>query len=307
MDFAEVKKIAIEIMNRLQGIMPPITTPFINGELAIDKLEFNISKWNKFELTGYVVMGSNGESVFLTREEKLKLVETTKKFASADKLIIAGTGSDSIKETIALTNEAADCGADFALILTPSFYKSEMKHNAFLKYFNIVADSVKIPIIIYNVPKFTGVDIEVETVAELSEHPNIVGIKNSSENARQNTEYVSNSRNEFSVIVGTASMLFSGFTSGAVGGILALANIAPIECIQIQKLVEKGNLNEALEIQQRMIPVNKAVTSKYGVAGLKAAMDMLGYFGGEPRAPLSLLSENEKIHLKDILKNALLV
>jgi 4-hydroxy-2-oxoglutarate aldolase len=291
-------------MKQLKGIMPPITTPFINGELAIDKLQFNIDKWNKTELTGYVVMGSNGESVFLTREEKLKLVEMTKKFASPDKLIIAGTGSDSIKETISLSNESAERGADFTLILTPSFYKSEMKHNAFIKYFTAVADAVKIPVIIYNVPKFTGVDIEAETVAKLSEHPNIVGIKNSSENVRQNNEFVSTTKKDFAVLVGTASMLYSGFTSGTVGGILALANIAPDECIRIQTLIEKGKLSEALEIQNRMITVNKAVTAKYGVPGLKYAMDLLGYFGGEPRAPLSPLNDTGKEDLKVILSKA---
>lgn len=291
-------------MKQLKGIMPPITTPFINGELAIDKLQFNIDKWNKTELTGYVVMGSNGESVFLTREEKLKLVEMTKKFASPDKLIIAGTGSDSIKETISLSNESAERGADFTLILTPSFYKSEMKHNAFIKYFTAVANAVKIPVIIYNVPKFTGVDIEAETVAKLSEHPNIAGIKNSSENVRQNHEFVSTTRKDFAVLVGTASMLYSGFTSGCAGGILALANIAPDECIRIQTLIEKGKLSKALEIQNRMIPVNKAVTAKYGVPGLKYAMDLLGYFGGEPRAPLSPLNDTGKEDLKVILSKA---
>lgn len=291
-------------MKQLKGIMPPITTPFINGELAIDKLQFNIDKWNKTELTGYVVMGSNGESVFLTREEKLKLVEMTKKFASPDKLIIAGTGSDSIKETISLSNESAERGADFTLILTPSFYKSEMKHNAFIKYFTAVADAAKIPVIIYNVSKFTGVDIEAETVAKLSEHPNIAGIKNSSENVRQNHEFVSTTRKDFAVLVGTASMLYSGFTSGCAGGILALANIAPDECIRIQTLIEKGKLSEALEIQNRMIPVNKAVTAKYGVPGLKYAMDLLGYFGGEPRAPLSPLNDTGREDLKVILSKA---
>lgn len=291
-------------MKQLKGIMPPITTPFINGELATDKLEFNINKWNKTGLTGYVVMGSNGESVFLTRNEKQKLVEITKKFSSPEKLIIAGTGSDSIKESISLSNESAERGADFVLILTPSFYKSEMKHSAFIKYFTAVADSVKIPVIIYNVPKFTGVDIDAETVAKLSEHPNIVGIKNSSENVRQNNEFVSTTKKDFAVLVGTASMLYSGFTSGTVGGILALANIAPDECIRIQTLIDKGNLAEALEIQNRMIPLNKAVTAKYGVPGLKYAMDLLGYFGGEPRAPLSTLNETSKEDLKLILSRA---
>ncbi len=294
-------------MKKLNGIMPPITTPFVNGELAADKLQLNIDKWNKSGLSGYVVMGSNGESVFLTREEKLLLVETTKKYASPDKLIIAGTGSDSIKETISLSNESAERGADYALILTPSFYKPEMKHNAFIKYFTAVADSVKIPVIIYNVTKFTGVDIEAETVAKLSLHPNIAGIKNSSENVRQNNEFVSQTHKDFALLVGTASMLYSGFTAGAVGGILALANIAPVECIRIHELTEKGELKEALDLQNKLIPVNKAVTARYGVPGLKYAMDLTGYYGGEPRSPLSPLNESGKEDLKQILTTAGLI
>ena len=291
-------------MKQLKGIMPPIATPFVNDEVALDKLAENFSRWNKTGLSGYVVMGSNGESVYLTREEKLKLVETVKKNISGEKLLIAGTGSDSIKETISLTNDAADCGADYALILTPSFYKSEMKPAAYIKYFSAVADQIKIPVIIYNVPKFTGVDIEAETVAKLSEHKNIVGIKNSSENIRQTTEMIAQTPKDFVTIIGTASVLYPGIVAGAVGGILALANIAPNECVQIQKLVEEGKHPEALELQKRMLPVNKAITAKYGVAGLKAAMDMLGYFGGEPRAPLSVLNDADKQLLKQILVNA---
>ncbi|MCL4550193.1 MAG: dihydrodipicolinate synthase family protein [Bacteroidetes bacterium] len=288
-------------MKLLHGIMPPIATPFVNDEVAYDKLAQNFSRWNNTGLSGFVVMGSNGESVFLTREEKLKLVEAAKKNISGDKLLIAGTGSDSIKETISLSNDAADLGADYVLILTPSFYKSEMKLAAHIKYFSSVADKTKVPVIIYNVPKFTGVDIEPETVAKLAEHKNIVGIKNSSENIRQTTEIIDQTPKDFVTIVGTASVLYSGISAGAVGGILALANIAADECVQIQKFVEAGKHNQALELQKRMLPVNKAITAKYGVAGLKAAMDMLGYFGGEPRSPLSSLNDAGKEELKQIL------
>lgn len=291
-------------MKSLKGIMPPIATPFINDEVAYDKLAQNFSKWNETGLSGFVVMGSNGESVFLTRNEKLKLIEEVKKNIPDDKLLIAGTGSDSIKETVSLSNYAAEQGADYVLILTPSFYKSEMKPAAYQKYFLTVADKTKIPVIIYNVPKFTGVDIEAETVAKLAEHKNIVGIKNSSENIRQTTEMIDQTPEGFVTIVGTASVLYSGISAGAAGGILALANIAPNECVQIQKLVEEKKYDEALELQKRMLPVNKAITARYGVAGLKAAMDLLGYFGGEPRSPLSVLGESDKQQLKQILIEA---
>jgi 4-hydroxy-2-oxoglutarate aldolase len=291
-------------MKSLTGIFPPIPTPFLNDELALDKLEFNISIWNTTGLNGYVIMGSNGEAVFLTRDEKLKLTSTVKEAAASDKLIIAGTGTDSIRETIALTNEVAACGADYALVLTPSFYKSEMKHDSFISYFTKIADAVKIPVIIYNVPKFTGVDIQAETIAQLAEHRNIAGVKNSTENLRQTVEFVAAVPDTFAVLVGTASVLYNGLTSGAVGGIIALANIAPEECVHIKKLIAAGMLPDALTLQKRVIPVNKAVTTQYGVAGLKAAMDMMGYSGGEPRAPLMPLNTNEKENLKKILMNA---
>ncbi len=288
----------------IKGIMPPITTPFERGEVAYDKLAVNIARWNKTELSGYVVMGSNGESVFLTREEKLKLVEATRKNLTPGRLLIAGTGSDSIEETVALSNDAAERGADYALVLTPSFYKSQMNSAAFVRYFTEAADKIRIPLIIYNVPKFTGVNIEADTVAKLAQHKNIVGLKNSAENSAHMAEIISFVPKDFSVLVGTASVLYPGLASGAAGGILALANIAPEECVELQRLFDAGRHGEASALQMKLIPVNKAVTSKYGVPGLKAAMDMLGYFGGEPRSPLVSLGQAECEGLKSILKTA---
>ena len=289
----------------LKGIYPPLTTPFIDDEVSFDKFLENLIKYEMKILSGYVLFGSNGESVFLTREEKLQLITTIRKHTN--RKIIVGTGLDSIKETISLTNDAAEAGADYALIITPSFFKSEMKHRTFLNYFTKVADSVMIPVILYNVPKFTGVNIEVETIVELSSHPNIIALKDSTEISSRISELAANVHPDFKLIVGTASVLFSGLSSGAVGGILALANIAPDECIQIYNLMREKNFERALEIQNRMIPVNKAVTEKFGVAGLKAAMDMMGYFGGHPRLPLEPLNEAQLIELKMILKKASLI
>jgi 4-hydroxy-2-oxoglutarate aldolase len=289
----------------LKGIYPPLTTPFIDDEVSFDKFLENLIKYEMKILSGYVLFGSNGESVFLTREEKLQLITTIRKHTN--RKIIVGTGLDSIKETISLTNDAAEAGADYALIITPSFFKSEMKHHTFLNYFTRVADSVMIPVILYNVPKFTGVNIEVETIVELSSHPNIIALKDSTEISSRISELAANVHPDFRLIVGTASVLFSGLSSGAVGGILALANIAPDECLQIYNLIREKNFERALEIQNRMIPVNRAVTAKFGVAGLKAAMDMMGYFGGHPRLPLEPLNEAQLIELKMILKKATLI
>ena len=289
----------------LSGIFPPLTTPFTNDELDLNKLNINVKKYEEKNLSGYVLFGSNGESVFLTRDEKLHLIASVREHTK--KILIAGTGSDSIKETISLTNEAAEKGADYALIISPSFFKSEMNHHSFLNYFNRVAESVMIPAIIYNVPKFTNVNIDSETIIELSKHPNIAGLKDSTENTARISEIVSRVPKSFKVIVGTASVLYPGLMAGADGGILALANIAPDECLQIYLHYIAGKNKEALELQNRMIPVNKAITTKFGVAGLKAAMDLLGYEGGNPRLPLEPLNEAHLIELKMILRDASLI
>lgn len=288
----------------LKGIFPPITTPFIDDEIAFDELEKNISLWNSTKLSGYVVMGSNGESVFLTFREKVQLVEAAAKYSDSSKIIIAGTGSDSIKDTITLTNAVREVGAKFALVITPSFYKNEMKHDAFISYFGKIADASKIPIIIYNVSKFTGVEITAETVAQLSGHENIVGIKNSAENIVQYSELINSVPKEFAVIVGTASVLAQGLMLGASAGIVALANVAFGECLEIFRAVEKDEILKAIDLQMKLVKPNKAVTSQFGVAGLKAALDMLGFFGGLPRAPLQPLAMEKILQIKNIFINA---
>jgi 4-hydroxy-2-oxoglutarate aldolase len=291
----------------LTGIFPPLTTPFLNDEISFEKLKSNIESYNQTKLAGYVVLGSNGESPFLSFEEKIRLIAAVKNYSSSDKIIIAGTGSESIKETIRLSNIAAQGGANYVLILTPSYYKSNMDKQAMIDYFTTVADGVKIPVILYNVPKFTGVNIEAETVAKLAEHVNICGIKNSNENLAHLSEIINNCPNSFNVLVGTASILYPGLLLGATGGIVALANIAPGECINIFELIKKGELDKAKSIQLNLIELNKAVTSKYGVPGVKAAMDLLGYFGGEPMKPLRKLNYEQLVDLKSILKKAGLI
>ncbi len=288
----------------LKGIFSPIATPFLNNEVSYEKLKENLNKWNETGLGGYVVLGSNGEPVFLTRNEKLKLIEITKENISGNKKLIAGTGTDSIKETIELSNEAANRGADAALILIPSYFKGQMKDEAFIRYFTEIADNIKVPLLIYNVPKFTGINIEAETVTKLAEHKNIIGLKNSSENVAHLSEIIYQTPDEFIVLAGTASILYPGLCMGAVGGVLALANVAPAECIMIQKYFEEENYSAAQQLQMRMLAPNKAITAKYGVPGLKAAMDLTGYFGGEPRRPLKKLNESQTNDIRSILLKA---
>jgi 4-hydroxy-2-oxoglutarate aldolase len=288
----------------LNGIFPPITTPFVDGNVAYDQLAFNIEKWSKTGLKGLVVMGSNGEYVYLSAAEKRKLIEKTVAATPDHMLVIAGTGCESTQETIALTRDCAGLGAHAALVVTPHYYGGRMNEAALLAYFTAVADHSPIPILLYNVPKFTHVNISAKLVAQLSDHPNIAGIKDSTGNVIQLGELANVVDADFDLLVGTASALFGALAMGCVGGVLALANIAPRQCLKIYELVKDGKYEEAKKLQLKMIPVNQAVTATYGVPGLKAAMDMLGYFGGAPRPPLLPSSEKEKSEIREILIKA---
>lgn len=288
----------------LHGIFPPIPTPFVGGDVAYDKLAANIEKWSKTGLKGLVVMGSNGEYVYLSAEEKRKLVEKAVQLTPEHMLVIAGTGCESTKETIELTRDCADRGAHAALVVSPHYYGGRMNEAAMLAYFTAVADQSPIPILLYNVPKFTHINMTFRLVAQLSGHPNIVGIKDSTGNVIQLGEFANSVDADFNLLVGTAGALFGGLALGCVGGVLALANVAPQNCVEIYQLVKEGNFEAAKKLQLKMIPVNQAVTATYGVPGLKAAMDMLGYFGGDPRPPLLPSSEKEKSEIRDILIEA---
>jgi len=288
----------------LHGIFPPITTPFVGGKVAYDQLAGNIARWNKTGLKGYVAFGSNGEYVYLSDEEKLEVVKTVVASAAPGMKVIAGTGCESTWQTIQLTNACARLGAHAALVVTPFYYGGRMNEVALFQHFTAVADRSDIPILIYNVTKFTNINVSVGLTARLSRHPNIIGIKDSNGNVSSLGEMVNAVDKDFSVLVGTAGALFGALTLGAVGGVLALANVAPEACVRIQQLLRQGDIEAARALQIRMLPVNTAVTATYGVPGLKAALDMLGYFGGDPRPPLLPASEKERSEIKAILKTA---
>jgi 4-hydroxy-2-oxoglutarate aldolase len=286
---------------KLSGVMPPITTPFKDGQIALDKLKKNFQKWSKTGLSGYLVLGSNGEAVYLSEDEKIKVVEVSRESIPKSKIMMVGTGMESTQETIRFTNQVAKMGADYALVVTPSYFKGSMKPQILYEHFIAVAESSGIGILMYNVPQFTGINLEPELVAKLSEHPNIIGIKDSSGNIGQLSEIVHLSRKGFVVFVGSAPVFFPALCVGAVGGILAAANVVPQECVQIQNLFKKGEMDEARALQSRLTPLAKAVTTKYGISGLKVAMDLTDYFGGDPRSPLKRPGKEVEEELKRLL------
>jgi 4-hydroxy-2-oxoglutarate aldolase len=286
---------------KLTGVMPPITTPFQNGKVALDKLKNNFQKWNKTGLSGYLVLGSNGEAVYLNEKERLKVIEVSRNAIPKSKIMLVGTGMESTPETIGFTNLAARMGADFALVVTPSYFKGSMKPQILYDHFIAVAESSRIGILLYNVPQFTGINLDPEWVAKLSEHPNIVGIKDSSGNIGQLSDIVHLSKKEFAVFVGSAPVFFPALCIGAVGGILAVANVVAEECVQIHNLFSGKKFDQARTLQSRLTPLAKAVTTKHGIGGLKMAMDLAGYFGGEPRLPLKSPGREVEKEMKELL------
>jgi 4-hydroxy-2-oxoglutarate aldolase len=289
----------------LTGVFPPIPTPFDSeGDVAIQALVENLERWNQFDLSGYVVLGSNGEAGFLAGDEKLRVWKAARQAIPSDKLMIAGAGCESTRQTIKLSRQAAEAGADAALLVTPHYYDSQMTPDSLFHHYQTVADGAPIPVLLYTVPKFTHVDIDAATVARLAGHPNIAGIKDTSGNMAKMADtvrLVGAGAAGFQILAGSASFFLAGLTVGAAGGILALANVAPQFCIDLYRLFEAGKLHEAAELQRRVIPINAAITARFGIAGLKAALDMLGYYGGPVRSPLQPITESERETLRGIL------
>jgi 4-hydroxy-2-oxoglutarate aldolase len=273
---------------KLQGIFPPITTPFDHkGDLYKTKVIHNVQMWNRTTLAGYVVCGSTGESVMLTPEEKTQLWEWVAESAAPEKILMAGTGVESVRETIALTNRAAEIGYKAAMVRTPHYYKTLLNRNeAQMLYFRSVADAAKIPIMIYNWPQTTGVDISPEAVAALSEHPNIIAIKESSGNLEKVTQMIRDVKSGFQVLVGSAPTLWASLQAGAAGAVLAFANAAPYATITIWEAHRTRDKEAGIDWQNRITRAAQLVTTEYGIPGLKYAMDLNGYYGGPPRLPL---------------------
>jgi 4-hydroxy-2-oxoglutarate aldolase len=287
----------------LKGVFTPLATPFDEqDEFAPEKLVSNINKLNQTGLNGYVVLGSNGEYVYLSEKEKMEVLNIARQVIPKDKLMIAGTGCESTRNTIALTLQAAEIGADAVIIVNPSYYKSEMTVPVLAAHYQKIADVSPIPVIIYNFPPGTSIDLSAELLVRLSHHPNIIGVKDTGGLMPKMGETIYQVAPGFQVLAGSASFLFPSLAIGAVGGVLALGNIAPLQCLEIYRLFCAGDIENGRALHLRMLPVNAAITTRFGVSGLKAAMEMLGYQGGLPRSPLLPLPETQKQELQTILK-----
>jgi len=292
----------------LRGVFTPIVTSFDeHGQVAHHKIEFNLGKWNQTGLSGYIVLGSNGENVYLNEREKVDVLKTARQAIPREKLMIAGTSCESTVNTIALTEKAAGTGADAAIIINPSYYKSQMTTPVLVNHYRVIADASPIPIVIYNLPPATGIDLSADLLVELSQHPNIIGVKDTSGNMPKMGETIRRADPSFQVLAGSANFFYPSLAIGVTGGILALANVAPDESVELFSLFNAGEIEKGRDLHLRMLPVNLAITSRFGVGGLKAALDMVGFYGGSPRLPLLPLDNERRQEMQNILRAARLL
>jgi 4-hydroxy-2-oxoglutarate aldolase len=283
--------------------MPPLTTPFAgDGSLDLGALRANVARYDETGLAGYVALGSNGEAVHLSSRERGQVIETIKQSATSEHTIIAGVNELSTRAAIEASRAAAGSGAEAVLVITPYFYKSAMTDAALTRFFTDVADASPIPVLIYNVPQNTGVVIESATIAALSAHQNIAGVKDSSGNMGAISETIRRTPSTFAVMTGNGGILYPSLAMGARGGVLGVACAAPRACVDIFEAVKAGDHAKARELQKRLAPLSHAVTAQFGVPGLKAAMDMTGLAGGESRAPLMGVSDADRDEIKTVLR-----
>jgi len=271
-----------------KGIVPPMVTPFDEaGAIRYDAFERNIDRYLESGIQGFLVLGSNGESVYLEHSEKLKLIEAARKRIPASATLLAGTGLESTQATIALTKEAADRGVDAVLVKNPFYFKPQMTSDVYFAHYTAVADASPVPVIIYNVPVFTGMPLQSKLVIELAKHPNIPGMKDSSGDVKLISEAVWNTdSSRFSVMAGAAATLFPAMAAGARGGIIAIACAAPKAALALYRAFAAGDYQRAFAIQRIIAPAAGAVTQTNGIPGLKSAMELEGFEAGLPRPPL---------------------
>ncbi|XP_042229065.1 4-hydroxy-2-oxoglutarate aldolase, mitochondrial-like isoform X1 [Homarus americanus] len=286
----------------LGGVYPPMPTPFNQDEtIAYDKLAFNVDLWSKIPFRGLVVEGSNGEYVYLTSEERVDLVKRVREFLPHDsgKLVLAGSGCESTRDTINMSQKMADAGADAVMVVTPSYYKGAMKDKALHAHFTAVADNCPVPLILYSVPAFTVIDLSLDVIIDLAKHPNIIGIKESGGDITKIGSIIHQTKGtDFQLIAGSASFLLASLQLGGVGGVCALANVLGEAVCQLHKLTVEGDIEAAVQLQKQLIAPNSAVTKTFGISGLKKVMDWKGFYGGPTRAPLQSLPDQEvaKLH-----------
>lgn len=291
--------------DRLRGIFPPIPTTFDErGDVDTAAISANVRQWMTTGLKGILALGSNGEAGFVDEDESDRIVKAVRGGMPGDRMLLAGTGRESTRATIAATRRAADLGADAVLIRTPSFFRSQMTTDALMKHYVAVADASPVPTLLYDLPGPTGITLTLPLIEAVSDHPNIVGVKETSPDLDRLGQFTAVRPERFSVMCGWAPVVYPALVAGATGAILAVANVLPDETVTLFEHVSAGRHVEALALQRRLTPIAQMVSTTYGVAGMKAALDLVGYRGGPVRAPLLPLPVRVRSEIEQALEAA---
>lgn len=292
-------------MRSLEGVFVPVTTPFRGDDVAPDRLAANLRKWNETALAGYVVLGSTGEFPMLNESERDRVLAAAREAIGRDKAFIAGTGANSTLQTIRQTKRAAELGADAVAVITPHYFtKAFTPAAAQVRHYLAVADSSPVPVLIYNFPLNTGINLDAETVAKIAAHPNVCGIKDSSGNIPQCAQIIDQTPKTFAVLVGAASALLPSLAIGSSGGVLGLALIAAREFCDVYALAKAGRWDEAKAIAARMLAADRGIPGRYGIGGTKVALDLQGFYGGPCRQPLPTPDGDAIEDIKEVLATA---
>ena len=272
----------------LSGVFAPIPTPFDDQD-AVDtrRLRAALAKWVTRPLTGFIVLGSNGEAALMDDFEADRVIVAAREVVPSGRPLIIGTGRESTQAAVRASKRAAEHGADAVLVRTPGFFKTQMTSDVFVRHYTAVADASPVPVLLYNFTAVTGVNLLPAAVTRLAPHPNIIGMKESGGDVAQIADLVSGTPDDFAVLAGTTSTFYAALCVGAVGGILAPACVVPDACMRLFELARAGRHAEAVQLQRDLIPLARLLGPTYGVPGLKAALNVMGYDVGVPRPPLA--------------------
>jgi 4-hydroxy-2-oxoglutarate aldolase len=290
------------LMEKISGVFAPISTPFsADEEVDYEALVFNLKRYAQTPLAGYLALGSNGENRSLDEDEKLRVLETILAHKAASQVVMACATYDAQRHTDLFLKRAAEAGADFGLVLSPGYFRKQMTDEVLYRYFTGVAEAARIPILLYNAPGFCGVTLSPDLVGRLSEHPNIVGMKDSASSGIE--AFLKFESENFHVLAGSANFLFPAMLGGSRGGTVSLANSFPELAVELWQCGQRRDEQRGWPLQERVTRINQQISGRYGVPGVKAAMDLAGYRGGCPRRPLLPLTAEQRAELGAALRN----
>lgn len=289
--------------NKINGVFSPISTPFVDEEVSLNYLKENVHQYAQTPLAGYLVLGSNGENRSLSEQERLQVLETVIREKQAAQIVIAGVTAESTHLAIRFAKQAAKLGANYISLLPPSYFKKQLTDEAYVQFYLEVAEKAAVPIMIYNAPGFNGVTLSPKVIEKVASHPNVAGMKDTDSGKIFN--YLAVCRDlDFAILSGTINTFMPALLLGATGGVVSLANVLPRECVELYQDVQNGALEKARKINLRLMHLNQAISGSSGVAGVKYAMELAGYHGGDPRRPLPPLTKEAKERIRSAFSAA---